>query len=895
VSATGVDQDLVFLFTDIEGSTRLWEVERESMPAALARHNALLDDAITSGGGKIFKHVGDGVCAVFSDVRAALHAAISAQRALVATDWHAIGLTHPLTVRIALHAGTVQEHDGDFSGSPLNRLSRLLDAAHGSQILLFSSFAKRIATLPDGVELRDLGERRLRDLPGVEHILQVSAPGLPASFPPIRALDPAPHNLPYPPTACIDREAELAQLRTLFMQAGAHLVTLTGPGGIGKTRIALQVAFDLLDSFPDGVWFVDLSPVREDEQVAHSVMWALGIPERISGHPDAIVQAWLRERRLMLVLDNCEQIIKGAAALATGIGQHAPETTILATSRTPLGIRGERLISVGPLSLPSRSDQPELAAVGASPSVRLFVARAEEVRESFALTPDNVGAVAAICQQVEGIPLALELAAARVAILSPDALRQRLTHRLPLLTSGARDHPARHQTLRAAIDWSYELLSENERIVFRRLSVFAGGATLEAIEGFFDDSVGDPLLETLTALVSHNLLRVDQAAPDGPRFSMLETIREFAFDELELAQESETWRSAHANYFLDISAQAAPHLEGGPRQHEWMSRVDREYLNLRSAALWWLDRQEGQNVLELCTNIWRYWSVRGGAREGIELVRRALAAGDGVPPKLRAAALRMFGNLSIDVGDTRAARALYEESLAIEEATGNLPGIANSLIDLGMVASMQGRSEEFPQLLAEGARILRESGDIRGEATAFFNEAIGWREHGDLDRAEELHTRVLATQQALQDDIGIYWSWLSLGHIARYRGDLDTARSLSTRAFSRFRSVSDDQAAACAVEVLAAVELAEGNLDVARQHLQGALETHQLRNDMQKMAECLEGLALVEFQAGSREQASMALNRSVHLREQSGCPVPRIDAPALEQLAREIAAAPMET
>jgi tetratricopeptide (TPR) repeat protein len=208
---------------------------------------------------------------------------------------------------------------------------------------------------------------------------------------------------------------------------------------------------------------------------------------------------------------------------------------------------------------------------------------------------------------------------------------------------------------------------------------------------------------------------------------------------------------------------------------------------------------------------------------------------------------------------------------------------------------MQGRSEEFPQLLAEGARILRESGDIRGEATAFFNEAIGWREHGDLDRAEELHTRVLATQQALQDDIGIYWSWLSLGHIARYRGDLDTARSLSTRAFSRFRSVSDDQAAACAVEVLAAVELAEGNLDVARQHLQGALETHQLRNDMQKMAECLEGLALVEFQAGSREQASMALNRSVHLREQSGCPVPRIDAPALEQLAREIAAAPMET
>lgn len=884
MSATGGDPELVFLFTDIEGSTRLWERDSVAMQAALARHNALIDAAVASHSGRIFKTMGDGMFAVFAEPLQALEAAISAQQALVATDWSELGLKQYLGVRMALHAGVAQEQAGDFSGVALNRLARLLAAGHGSQILLFASVAERISELPAGVEFRDLGERWLRDVPGTERVLQVLAPGLPASFPPLNALDPAPHNLPSPPFACIDREAELAQVRIALTQSDARLVTLTGPGGIGKTRLALQVAFDLLDSFPDGIWFVDLSPVREEEQVVSAVIRALGIPDRAGRSPDELLRAWLHERHTLIVLDNCEHVVAGGAAVAADVIRSAANVRLLATSRIPLGIRGEHQLLIEPLRFPDESASLDVATAAASASVLLFVARAAEARPAFALTPANVGAVATICRQVEGIPLALELAAARVAILSPEALQERLNRRLPLLTSGSRDQPARLQTLRNAIDWSYELLPLESRALFRRLAVFAGGCTLDAAERIFAADPGILVLDTLSSLVTQNLLRADPAAADGPRFSMLETIREFAVEELERALEADSWREAHAEYFLQLSFDAAPHLLGGPQQQEWMARIDREYANLRGAALWWLQRQAASNVLELCTNIWHYWAIRGNAHEGMGLLRKALALPLEDGRELRANALRKLGNLSINVGDTNTARPLYEESYALDQMAGNPSGLAESLSDLGMVAMLQGAYDEAAPLLTQSADLWRELKGVRGEAIALNNLAIGAREQGNFDEAISLHQRVIAMQELLEDRIGIAWSHYLLSRVAKDRGRLEEARNLTRQALRAFEESGDIQAIALVQEVIASIALSQGKTADAIALLERSLRIQEARSDKLGMAESLEGLAMARFAKVDLEGAAESLERANGLREQTSCPTPPIDDRKLQPI-----------
>jgi class 3 adenylate cyclase len=415
-----------FLFTDIEGSTRLWERYPSAMSAALRLHDALIEGAIAAHGGTIFKTIGDAVCASFAAPAQATLAAIDAQRAFAGAGWRQTGLPAPIRVRMAVHAGPVQEHDGDYAGPVLNRLSRLLAAGHGGQILIAGAVAARIRdALPPGVDLRDLGERRLRDVWGTEHIFHLLVEGLPSSFRPLRTLDPTAHNLPSMPTACIGRDAERARLRSLIPDSDVRLVTLLGPGGIGKTRLALQIATDLLDEFPSGAWFVDLTPVREAEQVPGAVMRSLGIREEPGRTAEESVLDWLAGREALLVLDNCEQVIEGAALLASRIVQRAPGVRIVATSRIPLQIRGEQRLPVEPLDLPAGDAETGLADIEDSSSVRLFLARAREVAPGFELDDRNAPHVAAICRQVDGIPLALELAAARITALGPEALRER--------------------------------------------------------------------------------------------------------------------------------------------------------------------------------------------------------------------------------------------------------------------------------------------------------------------------------------------------------------------------------------------------------------------------------------------------------------------------------------
>lgn len=789
------------------------------------------------------------------------------------------------TIRtLRLRAGLSQEELAEHAGISARAIS---DMERG---LRKNPRPETLRMLADGLQLDEAERLRFFAVvhPEIDRDPRPHAPP-PVAATPVPAIPP----LPIPPDELIDRDADILTLDALLAVRGrVRLITLIGPGGVGKTRLGLAIAHRFADQFSGGAAFIDLAPLTDGDQIVAELSAMLGPAIDASLPPRQAVIAALRPRSMLLLFDNFEHLLPAAPLLAEILAA-CPELTILVTSRVALNLRGEHRIPVEPLSLPDASASTA-ADLATSPAVTLFLTRGAQVDPRFTLDDRNAVDIAEICRSLDGLPLALELAAARVDILSPDALRQRLTNRLPLLTSGARDLPARQQTLRAAIDWSYELLSENERTVFRRLAVFAGSANLEAIEALFGETLDTPLPDTLAALVAHSLLRVDPVAPDGPRFSMLETIRDFALEALEHARETEPWRNAHADYFLDLSTRAAPNLAGGPHQQEWMSRIDRDYPNLRAAARWMLGRKDVQKVLELCANIWTYWSVRGSAREGIDLVRRALASSEDVPSHVRSAALQMFGNLTVAVGDTRLAKTLYEERLSIERADENLSGIAGSLVSLGMVAMMQGRSDDYPKLVEEGRHIFVQIGDVRGEARALFIAATGARNEGNLELAETLLDQVIVLQTSLQESIGIAWSWHSLSKLALDRGELDRATEWSSMAMNRFRVDDDEQGIACADEVDAMIACARGNRSRAWQLLDRAFETYRRYNDLQFMAGCLENRALVAFRSGDLAVASDFLDAAIHYRDQSGCPTPPIDAPAIEELSSHLIPPPQK-
>ena len=543
---------VAFLFTDIEGSTRRWESDREAMWRAVERHFVLLDEAIAAHGGVHFKTVGDAVQAAFHTVPDAVAAVVDGQRALRDEDWADLG---PMRVRMAIHAGEAVPKDGDYLAPSLNRLSRVLSTGYGEQVLLTEA-ARALAggRLPPGHDLRDLGAHRLRDLLVAEHIFQLTGPGLPTDFPPLKSLDWRPHNLPAQPTPLIGREIEVAALRDLLAAPGTRLVTLTGAGGSGKTRLALQVAAEAQDAFPDGVWWAPLAGISDPALVPQAIAAPLGVREA-AGEPLLETLAHhLQSRKTLLLLDNLEQVVDAAPLLARLLDA-APGVVMFATSREPLRLRAEREFPLEPLPLPAGVRGVSAEAALESAAVRLFVERAQAVKPGFALDEANVADVVAICRRLDGLPLAIELAAARVRILSPAALLARLDQRLSILTGGARDLPERQQTLRAAIAWSHDLLTGEERSLFARLAIFAGGCTFEAAEAVCSAAGGIAmdLFDGVSSLVQKSLLRQEEGPGGDARFTMLETIREFAQERLRELPEADELRAAHADTFLALA------------------------------------------------------------------------------------------------------------------------------------------------------------------------------------------------------------------------------------------------------------------------------------------------------------------------------------------------------
>jgi predicted ATPase/class 3 adenylate cyclase len=763
-----------FLFTDIEDSTRLWEREPERMRPALACHDAIARAAVEGHRGVVVKMTGDGVHAAFEDPLDAIGATVQLQLA-VADPETTSGIA--LQVRCGLHAGVVERRDDDFFGSAVNRAARIMGAAHGGQVLLSQAVAVLVGErLPAGVTLRALGSVRLRDLASPEHVYQVVHPQLRENFPALRSLEATPNNLPQQVTSFVGRAAELADVAGLVRRT--RLVTLCGTGGIGKTRLSLHAAAEVLSDFADGAWLVELAPIADATLVPFTVASVLGVKEQ-AGRP--IVEALakhLADRQLLLILDNCEHVVSACAELVSQLLQAGPNLRILASSREPIRVAGETTYPVPALGVPPAPRTLDPDTLNNYESIGLFVDRAVAVAPDFQLTRDNAAAIVDICRRLDGIPLAIELAAARVRVLSVDNIAARLGDRFRLLTRGDRTALPRQQTLRALIDWSYDLLTEGERALLRRLGVFAGSWTLNAAETVGCDQGTDRvgMLEILTALVEKSLVSLEA---HGARYRLLESVREYALEQLRQAGEEQVVRSRHLAFYLALAERTEAGLVG-PAQGEWLQRLDLERENILLAHAW-CDRAEAgaEAGLRLLHAIKLYWINRGLVNLGHRLTVEALGrAGVGEGGLVRCRGLFDAGQFCALMGRYGDAQNYLRESLAIARELGDMKRIAAVLQPLAMASLGQ---RDFPAARAqldEALMLARELGNPRDIAAALTQVAALHRMEGDLDTARSLYEQVHALAAQLGDQESVAIALLNLAIVVVAQGSGDRARRM---------------------------------------------------------------------------------------------------------------------
>lgn len=829
---------VAFLFTDIEGSTRLWEATPELMSPALSRHDAIMRETISGHGGQVFKTVGDAFCTVFATPGEAIAAAVAAQRALGSESWP---VDPPLRVRMAVHAGPAETRQGDYFGPALNRVARLLATAHGDQIVISQGAAELVRhRLPDEISLRPLGEFALKDLQQPERIAQVVAPGLREIFPPLQTPERLLRNLPVPVRPLLGREDDarraLAMLGLSEVSdtsprddhqpvSTTRLLTLTGPGGTGKTRLALHLAREIGVRLPDGAVFVPLAAVTDPELVPLAIFTAFELAESGGVPAHDVVLEVLRDRDLLLVLDNFEQIM-GAATFVAEILETCPRVRILVTSRERLGLLGEQEFPLPPLALPENDAEPSesgvrrplsVAAISRSPAVQLFVNHARSVKPDLEVTEANAAAIAEICARLDGLPLAIELAAARAKLLSPDALLARFDRRLDVLSKGARDLPARQKTMRDTIAWSYDLLEPEEQRIFADLGVFVGGATFEAMLAVAGEDIAPrdefEALELAESLADKSLIRIIERG-DEQRLLMFETIRDYARERLDSDGNAQAVAERHARYFLRLAEEAEPMLSGA-RQTDWLRRIEHEQANLRGAIGWFRIQGDPATALRLTSALWRFWWLRGDMREGRGLLESLLGDAPGADAAIRAKALNAAGILADSQGDWMAAQRLHEEGLLLSREAGDARGVSWALNNLGVVATHQGMFDRAQALLDENLVVAEKANDPASIATALID----------------------------------------LGRLAHFQGQRTEAAALYARSIALFRQVGDESHVARALNNLGSIALAEGNYALARTQLLESLELLRALGDRQGVASTLNNLAEVLTEQGEHDRA----------------------------------------
>jgi len=817
---------VTFYFSDIEGSTRLIQQLGDRYPDVLLAHHTIQRQALAANGGHELRTEGDSFFIVFDSALKACAGAAAVQKALSEYHWPDGG---QVRVRIGLHTGEATLVGSEYLGIDVHRAARIAGAAHGGQVLLSETTHALVDhALPLAISLKDLGMHRLKDLARPERLFQLVVDGLPGEFPKLRTLEATPNNLPTQLTSFIGRDDQVRDAKQLL--ARARLLTLTGPGGTGKTRLSLQIAADVMDQFPDGVYFVPLSAVHDPELVPSAIAQALSVQSTSNRRPIEVLVDYLHDKRMLLVLDNFEQLLP-AAPVTTTLLEGSLGLRVLVSSRAVLHVYGEQEFPVPPLALPDLKALPSLSALSQFEAVRLFIERAVAAKPDFEATNDNAPAIAGICERVDGLPLAIELAAARIKLFNPQALLGRLEKSLSAaLGTGARDLPGRQQTLRGAIQWSYELLNAAECRLLARFSVFARGGSLEQLEavcGPAEDLGSREVIDVLDQLADQSLLR---RVPefDELRFLMLQTIREFAAERLAESEEADRIRDRHLEAFIALAQQAQPQLFG-PQRKEWLDRLEVDHDNFRGALEWAIASGNTRQALSLGGSFWRYWQMRGHIHEGRARMQQVLAlpGGDAFPTE-RLQALEAAGGLAYWQADMDAAQGFYDASLELTRQVGDKRAIANAIYnDAFPMLVRRVELDRARPLLREALPLFEELNDEAGVGRSYWGlgNAEYFQQH--LEAAREQLQAAEAIFRRLDNRFDLAWSLHTLGLVTMKMGRVDAARTYFAEALTLFAQANDVSGIVLQLDNLAAVARAEGD-PMKATRLFAAAATYQL-------------------------------------------------------------------
>jgi predicted ATPase/class 3 adenylate cyclase/Tfp pilus assembly protein PilF len=859
---------VTLLMTDIEDSTAQWEKAPESMRAAVLQHDSLAQSIITEHAGLLLKHRGEGdsLFAVFARANDAVRAAAALQRAYHLESWPSDVIVR---VRMALHTGDPDLRDGDYYGPVVNRCARLRNIAHGGQALLSNSTSQLVRNdLPPDIILTDLGEHRLKSLQHPERVFQLTLANRRDEFPTLRSLSSRSNNLPVQLTHFIGREQEQADLRALL--ASTRLLTLTGVGGSGKTRLAVEIAGDLAGNYSDGVWFVDLERLSDPASVVPAIAAALGAKEAPDATLDKTLVAHLQSKTQLLLLDNCEHLLEACATISQTLLRACSGLTILATSRKDLQVAGETVWSISPLSFPDPRLALPVETLKESEAIRLFLDRARNASPRFAFSNKNAAAVARICSRVDGLPLAIELAAARVKILQAQDIDSSL---FDLLDSTALTSPERHLSLQALMDWSYSLLLPVERTLFRRLSVFVGGWTLEAAQSVCADSGVEPrsIMKLLLQLARASLVvsYVDEKV-ENTRYRLLETVRVFAEARLTEAGEEAELHDRHGVYFLGLAEEAAGYLDG-PEQAAYLNRLEADHDNLRSVLRWVVNPEMR---IRLAAALWRFWFARSHLSEGRGWLENALARSRDEVPRTRAQALRGLGVLATKQSDYARAQNSLEEARALYTTLRDPRGLAETASNLGAVAREQGDWERALRLYEEGLNLSEQNADRRGTATALNNMGMILRDQRQLENAESHFARSLEIYRELGDTLRIGSLLNNLGAIAYEQQRLPEVRLRYQESLDCFRSLGNLHMAAILLYNLGELERKLNGPEGAVPLYRESLEIRRQLGDRGGSALVIGSMATTAFTRGEDLIAVRLYGAAETIHRETGRPYP---------------------
>jgi len=879
---------VTFLFTDIEGSTELLKSLGDRYADLLAQQRDLLREIFDRWDGQEVDTQGDSFFISFPRATQAVSAAVEIQRTI---HEHAWPEDIDLRLRMGLHTGEPLTWAEGYVGIDVHRAARIAAVGHGGQVLLSETTKPLVVDdLADGVGLRDLGDHRLKDLRRPERVFQLIVAELPSDFPALRSLDAQPNNLPIKPTSLVGRDADLASARALLSRPEVRLLTLSGAGGTGKTRLGLQLAADLLDEFADGVFLVALAPILDPKLVISTVAQVLGV--RDSGAQPILntLAEYLEHKQMLLFLDNFEHVSEAAPDVSQLL-EMCPQITFLISSREILHVSGEFEFSVPPLTLPDLSHESTLDLVSRSPAVELFSQRAQATHPDFHLTNENAKSVAEICARLDGLPLAIELAAARVKLFSPKALLEQLMDvkgrsSLHLLGQGPRDAPERHRTLRAAIDWSYELLDNEEQILIQLLSVFTGGFTFAAAEAVCclsdGKGVSEPeeipvmdVLDGFASLQDKSLIRQEERVEDELQFNMLELIRDYAWEKLKESNLEGLIRERHANFFLAMVLEAAPKLKGS-EQEVWLKRLDKDHNNLRSVLIWFAQRAEdgdevsAESGVRLAGALWGFWDTHGFISEGREWLRKMNELSD-TPTPARVDALNGAAMLARRQSDIAEALELYEQGLEIASAIDYTAGKAEALEGLGFIFEYQGADEELVEsYYADSLELWREVRDKRGIATALGPQAQRAASANDFEQANLLFKESLALFREVHDKREIAGALWNLGQIAVVMGHYDQAIQMYNESRAIYDELKDTHGVATQERSLAEVEAYRGNTMEARTLYEEALKSFRSMDDKRCSSVSLVGLAGIVRDQGDLTGAIALTHECMNLSREIG-------------------------